>query len=137
MRWTVLTYGLAAGAVVAVLQMLNYLDFVRGLPTQVHVVAVACLFAALGIFAGYRLTPRAPTDAFQRNTAAADALGLTARELDVLDRLAGGASNKEIARDLGVSPNTVKTHVAHLYEKLEVNGRGKAVDAARRLSLLP
>ncbi|ANU08288.1 helix-turn-helix transcriptional regulator [Paraurantiacibacter namhicola] len=137
MRGTALIYGLAAGIIVMVLQFLHYLDFVRSLPTQVYIIAIAVLFGALGIFAGYRLTPRPPAADFRRNEKAAASLGLTAREIDVLDRLATGASNKEIARKLGVSPHTVKTHIAHVYDKLGVHGRGKAVDMARRLSLLP
>jgi ATP/maltotriose-dependent transcriptional regulator MalT len=54
-----------------------------------------------------------------------------------LERLARGQSNKEIARAIGVSPSTVKTHVANIYAKLGVAGRGKAVDAARALALIP
>ena len=55
----------------------------------------------------------------------------------MLERLAAGQSNKEIARTLGVSPNTVKTHAARLFAKLEVSRRTQAVRKARDLRLLP
>jgi DNA-binding CsgD family transcriptional regulator len=100
-------------------------------------VAVAALFAALGAWIGHRLTPRARSGTFVRNTAAAHSLGLSARELEVLDRLAEGAPNKLIARRLGISPNTVKTHVARVLDKLDARTRTEAIARARALDLLP
>jgi ATP/maltotriose-dependent transcriptional regulator MalT len=107
------------------------------LPTPVFVTVVALVFIALGVWVGWRLTPMRRGEGFERNERAVSSLGLTPREFTVLEHLAKGESNKEIARAMGVSPNTVKTHVANIYEKLGVAGRGKAVDAARALSLLP
>ena len=52
---------------------------------------------------------------------------LTRRELEVLSDLASGRTNKQIARDLGVSLNTVKFHVRNLFQKLDVNSRGQAI----------
>ncbi len=62
---------------------------------------------------------------------------LTPREFEVLAHLAAGKSNKEIAEKLGISPNTVKTQVASLYQKLEVQRRTQAVQKARELALIP
>ena len=64
-------------------------------------------------------------------------LGLTGQEMRVLERLAAGQSNKEIARTLGLSPNTVKTHLANLFAKLEVARRTQAVQRGKELGLLP
>jgi DNA-binding CsgD family transcriptional regulator len=64
-------------------------------------------------------------------------LGITEREREVLKLLAEGRSNKEIARRLELSPNTVKTHVAHLFEKLRVVRRMEAIVLARELGLVP
>ena len=55
----------------------------------------------------------------------------------MLDALASGESNKEIARRFGISPNTVKTHLARVYEKLEVQRRVQAIEKARFLALIP
>lgn len=52
---------------------------------------------------------------------------LTRREMEVLADLASGRTNKQIARDLGVSLNTIKFHVRNLYQKLAVNSRGQAI----------
>ncbi|MXO59493.1 helix-turn-helix transcriptional regulator [Altererythrobacter salegens] len=135
-RW-VLGYGAVLAALASILEWLQYRHLVQQLPTPTYIVAVALAFIALGVWVGWRLTPQRPAGDFERNEQAIASLGLTRRECDVLERLAKGESNKEIARAMGVSPNTVKTHVANLYDKLGVTGRGKAVDAARALSLLP
>jgi LuxR family maltose regulon positive regulatory protein len=64
------------------------------------------------------------------------AVELTGREHDVLERLARMMSTEEIAADLYVSANTVKTHLKSVYRKLAVNRRGDAVRRARDLGLL-
>ena len=61
---------------------------------------------------------------------------MSGRELTVLEELAAGRSNKEIARRLGISPETVKTHVARLYERLGARRRVDAVNRARELGLV-
>src|SRR5205823_8452734 len=66
----------------------------------------------------------------------AEAFHLTAREREVLSLLAEGASNKEVARKLGISVHTAKFHVASLLEKLDATGRTDAVAHAVRLGLL-
>ena len=86
---------------------------------------------------GHRLTAKEPRGPFERNVAALKSLGISRRELQVLEALADGQSNKEIARTLAISPNTVKTHIARLYEKLQVNGRVQAIGEARSLHLIP
>lgn len=134
---TVLIYGAALAAFAGVLQWLEYSYFLRTLPREAFVGAIALAFVALGLWAGWRIAPRARAIEFERNEAAARSLGLTPRECEMLEMLARGLSNKEIARSLEVSPNTVKTHVANLYSKLGVTSRGKAVDAARGLALIP
>jgi DNA-binding NarL/FixJ family response regulator len=98
---------------------------------------VAILFIALGIWVGNRLTPQPRGPAFERNNAAIRSLGISERECEVLDLLASGAANKVIARRLGISPNTVKTHVARLFEKLEAANRTEAIHKARTLDILP
>jgi DNA-binding NarL/FixJ family response regulator len=65
-----------------------------------------------------------------------DAAALTARELQVLERMAAGATNKVIARQLDISIHTVKFHVASILEKLDSTGRTDAVAQAVRLGLL-
>ena len=62
---------------------------------------------------------------------------ISKRELEVLEFMASGLSNKEIGEKLFVSENTVKTHVSRLYEKLDVKRRTQAIEKAKRLILIP
>ena len=126
---------LAAGAFA--LEWLQYQYVSRMFATEIYVGVLALGFTALGVWAGYRLTPRRAAEAFERNLAALKSLGVTDREFAVLELLAAGQSNKEIARTLGVSPNTVKSHILHLFEKLEVQRRTQAIQKARELRIVP
>ena len=136
MARTVILYALALALAAAALDWLQYLYFVRLFSTDIYIGLLAVGFIALGLWAGTRLTPRPATALFQRNDAAIRSLGLTARECEILALLASGKSNKEMARALGISPNTVKTHIARVYEKLEVQRRIQAIEKARWLELI-
>jgi DNA-binding CsgD family transcriptional regulator len=138
MTRTIILYAIALAIALAALEWLQARYAVRAVPPELYIGILALAFTALGIWAGRRLTPRpAPTGPFARNEAAIRSLGLTPRECEILDLLASGRSNKELARSLGISPNTVKTHVARLYEKLGVDRRIRAVEEARSLALIP
>jgi len=130
-------YGVPLAGLAVLLQWAQYRYFVLQMPGEIYIGLVATIFVGLGIWVGMRLTAQPPSATFEPNEKAAKALGLTPREREILEHLAKGASNKEIARTLAVSPNTIKTHVASLYLKLGVSGRGKAVEAARSLALIP
>jgi DNA-binding NarL/FixJ family response regulator len=134
---TVLVWALVLAAGAFALQELQYAYFVRVFSRELYVTVIAIAFAAGGIWLGWRLAARRTGEPFARNTAALAALGLTGQEVKVLEHLAAGRSNKEIARSLGLSPNTVKTHVANLFGKLEVRRRTQAILKARELSLIP
>jgi ATP/maltotriose-dependent transcriptional regulator MalT len=94
-------------------------------------------FIALGVWAGRKLTSAPARSQFVRNDAAIRSLGLSPRECDILGLLASGQSNKEMARTLAISPNTVKTHLARVYSKLGVERRVQAIEKARWLALIP
>ncbi len=137
MRRTVVLYGLAIAAGALALELLEYQFVVRRFGFEIYVGLVALGFMALGVWAGMRLAPARAREAFERNQAALDALGISAREVEVLELLAEGCSNQEIADRLFVSPNTVKTHLSHLYGKLDVRRRTQAVQKARALEVIP
>ena len=134
---TIILYALALAAAAAALQWLEYRYVTRLFSTEISIAIIAAAFAALGVWAGRKLTPAQAAGPFERNDAAIRSLGLTARECEILQLLASGQSNKELARQLGISPNTVKTHVARVYEKLEVRKRVEAIEKARWLALIP
>jgi ATP/maltotriose-dependent transcriptional regulator MalT len=74
---------------------------------------------------------------FVPNTASQEALSITARELEILNLIARGLSNREIATELFVSENTVKTHCARAFNKLGAARRTQAVQRGKELGLLP
>lgn len=135
---TILLYAAALAIAALALDWLEYRWFARAFSTEIYIVILAIGFVSLGIWAGVRLTPRrAEAEPFRRNDAAARSLGLSPRELEIVEALARGESNKEMARRLEISPNTVKTHLARVYAKLEVQRRVQAIEKARFLALIP
>ena len=134
---TVLLYAGALAAAALLLQWLEYGRMMRLFTPEFYVVAIAIGFTLLGLWAGHVLTARRPAAPFERNAAAIAALGLSPRECQILELLASGQSNKEMARTLGLSPNTIKSHLARVYEKLEVQRRVQAIEKARFLALIP
>lgn len=132
-----LIYGAALAALVFLLAWLDNKHLVRAWTTELYILCIALLFAILGAWIGSRLTARPRPEHFARNDRALAALAISARECEVLDLLAEGCSNKLIARRLNISPNTVKTHVSRLFEKLEAGSRVEAIAKARSLAILP
>jgi DNA-binding NarL/FixJ family response regulator len=133
---TILIYGglLAAGTLG--LHWLQYRFLVRTHAIEVYVALIALAFLALGVWVGQRLFHRASRREFTQNAQVQQTLGISERELEVLQLLAAGKSNKEIANRLAVSPNTVKTHIANLFGKLEVRRRTEAILRARELGMI-
>lgn len=137
-RWMLhaLGYGLALAVAAFALEWADYRHRSMAWSTGLYVLTIAIGFAALGGWIGHQLTAR-PAPPFTPNLAAIATLGISPRELEVLSLLAEGRVNKLIARDLAISPNTVKTHIARLFEKLEASNRTEAIARARALAILP
>jgi len=133
----ILGYGALLALGTLVLQWLDYQRFARAHAGDIYIFLIALAFLALGIYIGSRVLHPLPPATFDGNPKAQAALGISARELTVLQALAAGRSNKEIAIALDVSPNTVKTHVAKLFEKLEAKRRTDAINRARELGIVP
>ena len=132
----ILIYGGLLAVAALGLQWLEFQLFVRAHPGELYVGLLAAGFMALGVWVGMRLIPRSSTGPFKPNDQVRSTLGISDREFEVLELLAAGRSNKEIASQLSVSPNTVKTHLAKLYSKLEVTRRTEAILKARELGML-
>lgn len=137
MTRTIILWALVLAAGAFLLQWLEYQYLARAFSREVYIGVIGVAFAAGGVWVGWKLTTRSAAGPFRRNAAALASLGLTGQQVKVLERLAAGQSNKEIARTLGLSPNTVKTHIANLFGKLEVSRRTQAVNKARDLHLIP
>jgi DNA-binding CsgD family transcriptional regulator len=154
MKRHVLIFGLVGGLLIATLQFTEYRFVVIEHSVELYSGLVAILFAAFGIWLGLRITRRretiretvvvrevlVPAEApgpFVPNTVQQQSLGITARELEILTLIARGLSNREIASELFVSENTVKTHCARAFDKLGAARRTQAVQRGKELGLLP
>jgi DNA-binding NarL/FixJ family response regulator len=139
--WRIIVgYGLSLATLVAVLNYVEYRFLVRDLSQEVYVGAIAIIFTALGIWAGPRLLKRKVVVVrpdFVLDQRALERLGISKREHEVLELMAKGLSNQEIADKLFVSVNTVKTHLANLFVKLEVSRRTQAVQRGKELGFIP
>jgi DNA-binding CsgD family transcriptional regulator len=131
-------YGMLLAAGTFALSWLDFQRLARTYSLDIFVTLIAVAFLVLGAWLGARLFRGTPKPiAFDGNPKAQGTLGISPRELSVLQELAVGRSNKEIAARLAISPNTVKTHTARLFEKLGAKRRTDAINRARELGLLP
>ena len=133
----VVGYGALLAAGTLALQWLDYQRLARMHSVDIYLFLVAAAFLFIGIVLGVRVFAAPAPVAFDGNPKAQAELGLSERELEVLHELAAGHSNKEIATLLHVSPNTIKTRVARLFEKLGARRRTEAIRRARELGIVP
>lgn len=135
-----LRYGILIALLALFLDFIEYRFLMKAMSIELYILVIALLFTGTGIWLGRHFTGAgtgAAAGTFQRNSRALDYLEITERELEVLELVAEGLSNKEIAGRLFVSVNTVKTHLSRLYSKMDVNRRTEAVEKARTLSIIP
>jgi NarL family two-component system response regulator LiaR len=148
MRKYVLLYGLLGGVLIAGLRLIEYRWLVVEHSVEIYGGLVAAVFASLGIWLGLRLTRHTETVVvrevmvpapanFERDESKVESLGITPRELEILQLIAEGLSNREIAERAFVSENTVKTHSSRLFEKLGARRRTQAVQLGKELRLIP
>jgi DNA-binding CsgD family transcriptional regulator len=155
-RKIVLVYGILGGVLIAVLNLIEYRFLVLEHSLEIYGGLVAAVFSGLGIWLGLKLTrtretvvvrevpvpievqvPVHVSGPFVRNETKLHQLGITPRELEILEALASGASNREIAGRLNVSENTVKTHTSRVFDKLSARRRTQAVQRAKEAGLIP
>lgn len=148
MRRHILLYGLLCGVLIAVLRLIEYRWLVVEYSVEIYGGLVAAVFAGLGIWLGLKLTRPTETvvvrevlvpapESFVRDDARVESLGLTPRELEILQLIAEGLSNRQIAERVFVSENTVKTHTSRVFDKLGARRRTQAVQLGKELRLIP
>ena len=143
----ILLYGVGGGLLIALLKVIEYRFLVVEHSLELYGGLIALLFATVGIRLGLSLTRTkevvvvrevaAPPPPFALDAGKMAELGITPRELEILQHIATGLSTREIAEALFVSENTVKTHASRLFDKLGVNRRTQAVHVGKRLRLIP
>ena len=144
----VLIYGLCAGFLIVVLKLIEFRFLVVEHAFEIYGGLIAVIFAGVGIWLGLKLTkkkevlvvkevPVPSLKPFALNEERLKDLGVTKRELEILELMAQGMSNREIAEKLFVSENTVKTHSSRLFDKLSAKRRTQAVQIAKEIGLIP
>jgi two-component system, NarL family, response regulator LiaR len=156
----ILGYGILGGLLIAALKTIEYRFLVLESSLEIYGGLVALLFAGLGVWLGLKLrktrervvvrevpvrvevqvavpVPVQVSGPFTRNEARLKELGITPRELEILEAMAAGLSNREIGQRLFVSENTVKTHAARLFDKLSARRRTQAVQLGKEAGLIP
>jgi DNA-binding CsgD family transcriptional regulator len=147
-----LIYGVAGGILIALLKLVEYRFLVLEHSVEIYGGLIALVFASLGIWLGLKLTRKkeiivererivekqvAMPSQFSLNHERMRELAITKRELEILELIATGLSNREIANKLFVSENTVKTHSSRLFDKLSAKRRTQAVQIGKELGLIP
>jgi DNA-binding CsgD family transcriptional regulator len=143
-----LIYGLCGGVLIVILKLVEFKFLVVEHSMEIYAGLVALIFASVGIWLGLKLTkkkevlivkevPVPATQTFALNEQRLKDLGITRRELEILELIAQGLSNREIADKLFVSENTVKTHSSRLFDKLSARRRTQAVQIGKEMGLIP
>lgn len=143
-----LIYGLCGGILIVVLRLIEFRFLIVGHSMEIYGGLIAAMFAGLGIWLGLKLTrkkevvvvkevPVPAIQPFTLNEERLKDLGITRRELEILELIAQGLSNREIADKLFVSENTVKTHSSRLFDKLSARRRTQAVQIGKEMGLIP
>jgi two-component system, NarL family, response regulator LiaR len=151
-----LIYGLCGGLLILLLRVIEYRFLVIERSLEIYGGLIALFFASVGIWLGLKLTKNKETivvrevpvevkvevpvttrEPFALDQSRLQQLRITDRELEILQLIAGGLSNREIAEKLFVSENTVKTHSSRLLDKLSAKRRTQAVQIAKDLKLIP
>ena len=142
-----LLYGLCGGLLILALRVIEYRFLVIQHSFEIYGGLIAVLFAGVGIWLGLKLTrkeevivvrevPVSAIQPFTVNDENVRNLGITKRELEILDLIARGMSNREIANQLFVSENTIKTHSSRLFDKLSAKRRTQAVQIGKEMGLI-
>lgn len=145
----IVIYGLALAAMLLLMKWMEYQFLILDHALDLYIGGIAILFTALGVWLAIKLSKPeketiiierevpAPKVPFTPSDEAVEQKGLSARELEVLQHMASGMSNAQIADKLFVSVSTVKTHSSRIFEKLEVSRRTEAVNVARKFGIIP
>ena len=146
----VIIYGIALAVLLFLLKWLETRYILLDQQLDIYLGIIAVLFTALGVWLALKIRkPKIETVIVEKkvvltsgpefilNEEEVRRLNLSKRELEVLQLIADGLSNQEIASKLFVSLNTIKTHSAQIFEKMEVKRRTQAVDMAKRLCIIP
>jgi len=155
----VILYGISLAFLLFLLKWLELRFLIVNHAFEIYIGAIAIIFTALGIWLASKLMkPKVQkvvvekevyikeviekeiyvsNNDFAPNEKELSVIGLSKRELEVLQLMSQGLSNQEIASQLFVSLNTIKTHSSKLFEKMDVKRRTQAIEKAKRMGIIP
>jgi DNA-binding CsgD family transcriptional regulator len=136
MKFQILIYGLIGGVLITVLKWTEYRFLIVEHSVEIYGGLIAAIFAALGIWLGIKLTATRRVPAAAPPVLPSVSTNMTRREVEILELIALGLSNREIAEKLCVSENTVKTHCSRVFDKLGAKRRTQAVQLGKEIGLL-
>ena len=145
----ILIYSVSMAVLLWVVQWLEAHFIIYNYRLDFFIGTIAILFTVLGIWLALKLAkPKIKTQIIEKEVYVEnpstleidqqeiEKLGISSRELDVLDLMAKGLTNEEIGDQLYISLNTVKTHTSNIFIKLDVKRRTQAVEKAKRLNII-
>lgn len=132
MKKIILLYGFCLALLTFFLQWWDYRLLVHDITMEIYLAVISIFCTALGIWIGLRFTK--PKQ--EMETHLPEDLNLSPREMEVLELMAKGFSNQEIAENLFISIHTVKTHSSNIFSKLDVSRRVQAVNKAREMGIV-
>ena len=137
----ILLYGLVLGILLVGLQLMKFSYFTGDITVEIYLGLIAITFLVIGLVVGRRNRQHPESPAVSAGKASPTSrMGvygeLSERELEVLQRVAEGETNREIAEGLFLSPDTIKSHVSNIYRKLDVSRRAQAVARAKELEII-
>lgn len=145
----IILYGFCLALLLALLKWLELRLVIINHAFEIYIGAIALIFTGLGIWVALKLAkPKVLTilvekpvyiekENFRVNGQELARVNISKRELEVLQLMAEGLSNHEIADRLHVSLSTIKSHSQNIFEKMEVDRRTQAIDKARKLHIIP
>jgi len=152
----ILLYAAAMAAILLLLQLMQFKLLVLDHSTEIYITGISVLFTLIGIWLAKKLTRpkthivketvvvekevmvyRQSAETFIPDDELIKKLGLSQREMEVLQLMAAGKTNQEIADHLFLSLNTIKTHTSRMFEKLDAKRRTQAIEKARSLNIIP
>ena len=158
---TIFIYGISSAVLLLLLKWLEWRFMIVNHVMEIYIGAIALIFTLLGIWLALKLSkPKVNTvivekevfrekevivekeiyikenPDFTLNEKEIEKLGLSKREMEVLELMSEGFSNQEIGERLFISLNTIKTHSGNIFAKLDVKRRTQAVEKAKRLNII-
>ena len=142
MKKTILRFGSLALALLLLFQLSKYSYFAQSISFEAKIAVFGLLFLGMGVLLARQIMQpktiikEAPAPPVEIDHSQIAVLGISKREYEVLELIATGLSNKEIAEKLFVSESTIKTHVSNLLVKLDAKRRTQAVTKAKELRII-